>query len=61
MNWAQFKDPVSKCGSILASHGRDGYVAGSSPFIVMTNIFVTEFSEFSENIWGKINCYLHQS
>ena len=25
-------------------------VAGSSPFTVITNIFVTEFAEFSENI-----------
>ena len=25
-------------------------VAGSSPFTVMINIFVTEFAEFSENI-----------
>ena len=50
MNWAQFKDPVSTCvllhcGGILVSHTRGGCVAGSSPFTVMTNIFVTEFSE----------------
>ena len=38
------------CGSILVPHTRGGYVAGSSPFTVMTNIFVTEFTEFSENI-----------
>ena len=25
-------------------------VAGSNPFIVMANIFVTEFAKFSENI-----------
>ena len=36
------------CGSILFSHTRGGYVAGSSPFTVMTNIFATEFSKFSE-------------
>ena len=36
------------CGSILVSHTRGSCMAGSSPFIVMTNIFVTEFSEFSE-------------
>ena len=36
------------CGSILISHTRRGSVAGSSPFTVMTNIFFTEFSEFSE-------------
>ena len=32
-------------GSILVSHTRGGCVAVSSPFTVMTNIFVTEFSE----------------
>ena len=31
-------------------------MAGSSPFIVMINIFVTEFADFSENIFGKIKC-----
>ena len=36
------------CGSILVSHTRGVYVAGSSPFTIMTNIFVTEFIEFSE-------------
>ena len=34
-------------GSILVSYTRCGYAVGSSPFTVMTNIFVTEFSEFS--------------
>ena len=33
------------CGSILVSHTRGGWVASPSPFTVMTNIFVTEFSE----------------
>ena len=35
------------CGSILVSYTRGDWVADSSPFtcIVMTNIFVTEFSE----------------
>ena len=57
MNWNQFKDPVSYmclsywgCGSILVSNTRGGWVVDSSPLTVMTNIFVTEFSEFSENI-----------
>ena len=54
MNWAQFKDPVSHmclAGVVEASsYTRGGWVAGSSPFTVVTNIFVTEFSEFSENI-----------
>ena len=29
-------------------------MAGSSPFTVMTNILVTEFTEFSETIQGKL-------
>ena len=36
------------CGSILVSYTIGGWVAGLSLFTVMTNIFVTEFSEFSE-------------
>ena len=52
MNLGQFKDPVShicvflalsQCGSIQE-------VAGSNPYVVMTNILVTEFNEFNENI-----------
>ena len=56
MNWAQFKDPVSHmclAGAVVASWSltpRGGWVAGSIPFTVMTNIFVTEFREFIENI-----------
>ena len=44
--------PVScwHCGSIPVSYIRGGWVVGLSPFTVMTDIFVTEFSEFS----GKI-------
>ena len=34
-----------RCGSMLVSHTRGGCVAGSIPFNVMKNIFVTEFSE----------------
>ena len=30
-------------------------VAGSNPFTIMTNILVTDFSEFNENIYGKLN------
>ena len=51
MNWAQFKDPVSHmclAGTVVASWSLTQEVTGSIPFIVMTNIFVTEFSEFSE-------------
>ena len=36
--------------SILVSHTRGGWVAGSSLLTIMTNIFVPEFSAFSENI-----------
>ena len=43
------------CGSILVSHTRGGYVAGSSPFTVMTNIFVTEFSEYSKTFRKNTN------
>ena len=35
-----------------------GAVAGLSPFTVMTNIFVTEFSEFSEIFLGKTQVVL---
>ena len=35
---------------VVASWSLRQEVAGSSLFTVMTNIFVTEFSEFSENI-----------
>ena len=42
--------PCWHCGSILVSYTRGGWVAGWSPFTVMADIFVTEFSEFIENI-----------
>ena len=48
MNWSQFKDPVSHmclASAVAASWSLTQEVAGSSPFTVMTNIFVTEFSE----------------
>ena len=47
MNLGQLKDPVSHmclAGAVVQE------IAGSNPFTVMTNIFVTEFSEFKENI-----------
>ena len=49
MNWAQFKDPVSHMCVAGAVGAFWSQVAGLSPFTVMTNIFVTEFSE---DIWG---------
>ena len=48
MNWAQFKDPISLvclAGTVVVFWSLTQEVAGSSPFSVMTNIFVTEFSE----------------
>ena len=53
MNWAKFKDPVSHmclAGAVVASWSLTQEVAGLSPFTVVTNIFVTEFDELSENI-----------
>ena len=54
MNWGQIKDHVShmclagiKIGSILVFSTRD---ERSEFFFIITNIFVTEFSEFNENI-----------
>ena len=37
-------------GAVVASWSLTQEVTDSSPFTVMTNIFVTEFSEFIENI-----------
>ena len=51
MNWAQFKDPVSHMclvGAVVASWSLTREVASLRPFTVMTNIIVTEFSEFME-------------
>ena len=51
MNWVQFKDLVSHmclAGAVLAFWSLTQKVAGSSPFAILTNIFVTEFAKFSE-------------
>ena len=53
MHWAQFIGPVSHMclvDAVVASWSLTQDVAGSSPFTVLTNIFVTEFTEFNENI-----------
>ena len=53
MNQGQFKDPVSHmclAGAVVASWSLRQEMTGSSLFTVMTNIFVTEFNEFRENI-----------
>ena len=53
MNWAQFKDPISHmclAGAMVPPWSLPQEVADSNPFIVMTNIFFSEFSEANENI-----------
>ena len=50
MNWAQFEDPVSNmclAGAMLECWSLTE-MASSSPFTVKTNIFVTQFADFSE-------------
>ena len=37
-------------GAVVTSWFLTREVAGLSPFTVMTNVFVTEFAELSENI-----------
>ena len=36
-------------GTVVASWSLAQQVAGSNPFTVITNVFVTEFSEYNEN------------
>ena len=58
MNLAQFKDSVSHMclsGTVVASWFLTQEVAGSSLFIVMTNIFVTKFNEFSKTFKKNSN------
>ena len=53
LNSDQFNDPISHmclASTVVTSWSLIQEVAGSSPLTVITNIFVTEFSEFSENI-----------
>ena len=53
MNWAQFKNPASHmclADAVVVAWSFTQDVAGSSPFTLTTNIFVTEFAEFSDNI-----------
>ena len=46
MNWGRFNDPAS----VLAFWSLTQELTGSNPITVMTNILVTEFSKFKENI-----------
>ena len=58
MNLAQFKDHVFHvclASAVVAFRLLTQDVVGLNPFTVMTNILVTEFVEFSENILGKLN------
>ena len=52
MNWAQFNDPISHTGTVVACWSLTQEVAGSSPFNII-NFFVTEFAAFSEKHLGK--------
>ena len=53
MNWALFKEPAPNmclAGALVAFLSVTQKMVGSSPFIVMINSFVTEFSEtFRQN------------
>ena len=62
MNWSQFRDSVSNiclAGAVIACWSLTQEMASSSPFTVMTNIFVTEFAEFTETFRKNSNarCY----
>ena len=57
MNLVQFKDPVSHvclAGAVVVFWFLTQEVACLSPVTVMTNIYVTGFSKFNENILGKL-------
>ena len=63
MNLAQFKDPISHmclAGTVVASLSPTQEVVGSSPFTVITYIFVAEFTEFSET-FRKNSIVFHSS
>ena len=47
-------------GTVVASGSQTQEMAGSNPFIVMTNIFVTELKTFMENSMSlhHVNTYL---
>ena len=49
MNKSQFKDLISLAGVVVTSWSLTQKVADANLFTVMTNIFVTEFSE---NVYG---------
>ena len=51
-HWSMNCSQLQLCfaGAVVASQSLKQEMAYSNPFTVMTNIFVTEFPEFSENI-----------
>ena len=56
MNWSQSKDPVSHmclAGAVVASWSLTQEVADSSPFNVMTNIFLSLNSLNSTKIFSE--------
>ena len=58
VTWARCTDHVSHmclAGAVVASGSPTQEVVGSSPFTVMTDIFVTEFAHFSANIYEKFH------
>ena len=60
MNWVQFKDPVCHmylAGTVVACWSLTQEETGLNPFD-NKYIFITEFSEFIENIQGKLSCFL---
>ena len=60
MKCGKFKDPVSHmclAGTMVASWSLTQEVAGLNSFTAMTFILVTEFSDFNEKIYGKLNCW----
>ena len=58
-SWFQFKDLLCYlclCGTVVSS-SLTQEIVGLNPAILLIFIFfVTEFSDFSENIWGKLFC-----
>ena len=46
---------MSLTGAVVASSSLTQEMAGSSPFILMTDTFVIEFAEFSENMSEKLH------
>ena len=57
---SQFKDPAfytCLAGTFVAYFSLAQEVTCMNPFTVMTNIFVTELTEFNKKVQGKINCH----